>query len=280
MSAILAQLPRAVRIELMDEQSLRHMDSNLTGWADPVARLRKAIEKNEFELYCQPIVALAGAAGYAMGEVLVRMREEERALLPPGEFLPVMEHYRMMPQLDRWVVRNAVKRLAAGSRIPRLTVNLSSQTLEDEEFIRFVSAQLSHNGVPADMLAFEIDEHDILARPQAAQKFAASYHAAGGKILIDGFGRRSVSFAPIKALGVAFVKVDGSITRKLLSSEIARTKMGAILRVGEALGYSAVAECVEDQDILLRLKALGVGYAQGFGIYQPHPIDSFAAPAA
>ena len=61
----------------------------------------------------------------------MRMREEETALLPPGEFLPVFEHYRMMPQLDRWVVRNTVKRLAAGSRIPRFTVNLSSQTLAD-----------------------------------------------------------------------------------------------------------------------------------------------------
>ena len=279
MNAILAQLPHAARIVCMDAQSLRRMDSKLTGWANPVARLRQAIEKNEFELYCQPIVALAGEAVYSMGEVLVRMREEERALLPPGEFLPVMEHYRMMPQLDRWVVRNAIKRLAAGSRIPRLTVNLSGQTLEDEEFARFVSAQLTHKGVRADRLAFEIDEHDILARPQAAQQFAAAYHALGGKILIDGFGRRSVSFAPIKTLGVAFVKVDGSITRKLLTSEIARTKMGAILRVGEALAFEVVAECVEDQDILLRLKALGVGYAQGFGIYQPHPIDSFASKA-
>ena len=280
MSAILAQLGRAARIDPMDEQSLRRMDSQLTGWKDPVARLRQAIDKNEFELYCQPIVALAGEAGYAMGEVLVRMREEEKALLPPGEFLPVMEYYRMMPQLDRWVVRNTLKRLAAGTRIPRLTVNLSSQTLEDEEFVRFVSAQLTHNGVRAEALAFEIDENDTLARLQAAQRFAAAYHALGGKILIDGFGRRSVSFAPIKALGVAFVKVDGSITRKLLSSEIARAKMGAVLRVGEALGFSVVAECVEDQDILLRLKALGAAYAQGFGIYQPHPIDSFASRTA
>ena len=255
------------------------MDSQLTGWKDPVARLRRAIEKNEFELFCQPILTLAGDAFYNMGEILVRMREEERALLPPGEFLPVLEHFRMMPQLDRWVVRNTLKRLAAGSRIPCFTVNLSGQTLEDEEFIRFVSAQLSFNGVRADRLAFEIDEIDTLARPQAALQFAAGYQALGGRILIDGFGRRSVSFATVKALGTSFLKVDGSITRKLLSSEIALNKMSAILRVGRSLGFAVIAECVEDQDVLVRLKALGVGYAQGFGIYQPHPIDSFASPA-
>jgi len=263
----------------MDEQLLKRAESELAGWTNPMARLLQAIEKNEFELFCQPIVALAGDGGYPMGEILVRMREEERALLPPGEFLPVLEHHRMMPQLDRWVVRNTVKQLAVGSRIPRFTVNLSGQTLEDSDFPRFVAAQLSLNKVPASALAFEIDESDTLTRLPAAEQFAAAYHAMGGKLMIDGFGRRSVSFTAIQALNVAFVKVDGSIVRKLLTSEVARTKLNAILRVGEALGFSLVGECVEEQDVLLRLKALGLGFAQGFGIYQPHPIGAFALPA-
>ena len=80
----------------------------------------------------------------------------------------------------------------------------------------------------------------------------------------------------LKEMGVQFVKVDGSITRKLLTNEVAKTKMNAILRVSEALKFAIVAECVEDQDVLARLKALGCAYAQGFGIYQPHPIDSVA----
>src|ERR671935_25698 len=103
----------------MDDPFLERMDSQLAGWTDPVQRLRSAIENNEFELYCQPILQFAGDERYPMAEVLVRLREEERALLPPGEFLPVFEHYKMMPQLDRWVVRHTVKRLAEGSRIPR-----------------------------------------------------------------------------------------------------------------------------------------------------------------
>jgi EAL domain-containing protein (putative c-di-GMP-specific phosphodiesterase class I) len=78
---------------------------------------------------------------------------------------------------------------------------------------------------------------------------------------------------------VHVVKVDGSITRKLLVSEVARSKLSAILRIGEAIGYDTVAECVEEQDILTRLKALGVAYAQGFGIYQPQAIEKFALSA-
>jgi EAL domain-containing protein (putative c-di-GMP-specific phosphodiesterase class I) len=258
------------------DEFLQQMDSELAGWSDPVDRLRTAIDKDEFELYCQPILALQGGERFPLAEVLVRLREEEKALVPPGEFLPVFEHFRMMPQLDRWVVRHTVKRLAQGSRIPRFTVNLHGQTLEDVEFPRFVAAQLASNHVAPDRLLFEIDESDALLRLGAASGFAAAYRALGGAVLVDGFARRAVSFTPIRELGVQYVKVDGAITRKLLTSDVARTKMNAMLRVSEALKFSIVAECVEEEDVLARLKALGCGYAQGFGIHQPHPIDSVA----
>jgi EAL domain-containing protein (putative c-di-GMP-specific phosphodiesterase class I) len=260
----------------MDDKFFERMDSELTGWADPVARLQQAIEKDEFILYCQPILSLSQGGGYPMAEVLLRLREEESALLPPGDFLPVFEHYRMMPRLDRWVVRNTLKRLAAGSRIPRFTVNVSGETLADTEFPRFVATQLGALKVSADRLLFEIDESDLLLHPEVATLFAAACRKLGNGILIDGFGRRAVSFSVIKSIAADFIKVDGSITRKVLGNETARNKMNAVLRVSEALRFGVVAECVEDQDILTRLKALGVGYAQGFGIYQPHPIDRLA----
>jgi len=175
-----------------------------------------------------------------MAEVLVRLREEERALLPPGEFLPVFEHYRMMAQLDRWVVRHTIKRLVNGSRIPRFTVNLSGQALEDDDFPRFVAAQLSSQNVPAEKLLFEIDESDALLRLGACKRFSEAYRAVGGALLIDGFGHQAVSFVPVKELGVKFVKVDGSICRKILTSDTARNKLQAILRVGQTLGFGLV----------------------------------------
>ncbi len=260
-----------------DRKMIDQTDPGLAGWDNPIARLGQALEKDEFSLYCQPILALQGAERYPMGEVLVRMREEERALLPPGEFLPVFEHYYMMPQLDRWVVSHVVKHLARGSRVPRFTINVSGQTLDDREFPKFAAGELMSAGVTAGSVLYEIDESDTLARLEAAVRFATAVKAIGGGLLLDGFGRRSVSFSPLKTLRVDFVKVDGSIVRKLLTSEVARTKMNAILRVAESIGIGVVAECVEDQDVLVRLKALGVGYAQGFGVYQPHPLDSIAA---
>jgi EAL domain-containing protein (putative c-di-GMP-specific phosphodiesterase class I) len=205
------------------------------------------------------------------------MREEESALLPPGEFLPVFEHYRMMPQLDRWVVRSTARRLASGSKVPRFTVNVSRQTLDDEDFPMFVRDEIRNARIPAAALMFEIDEPDALASPQSAARFAGDMKAVGCGLLIDGFGRRAASFAPLKTLRVDFIKVDGSLTRRILSSETAGNKLKAMVRVSDATGIGVVAECVEEQDILVRVKALGVGYVQGFGVYRPHPIDSIAA---
>ncbi|MGH8691799.1 MAG: EAL domain-containing protein [Burkholderiales bacterium] len=260
----------------MDDRFLERMDEQLAGWSDPAARLRAALEKDEFTLYCQPILALSGNDTCPMGEVLVRMREEEAALLPPGEFLPVFEHFGMMPQLDRWVLRHVVQQLVRGSRIPRLTINVSGQTLQDAQFPPFAAAELRRAGVAMDRVMFEIDESDVLARLETAARFASAVKAYGGGLLIDGFCRRAVSFAPFKSLRLDFVKVDGSVIRKLLASETAQTKVKAVVRVAEALGFGVVAECVEERDVLARLKALEVGFAQGFGVYQPQPIDRVA----
>jgi EAL domain-containing protein (putative c-di-GMP-specific phosphodiesterase class I) len=261
---------------LVDENSIDRTSAELTGWPKPLARLRAALEKNEFALYCQPILALSDGERYPMAEVLVRMREEERALLPPGEFLPVFEHYAMMPQLDRWVLRHTVQQFARGSRIPRFTINLSGQTLRDAAFPGFAAAELRAAGIAMDAVMFEIDESDVLERPEAAAGFASAVKAYGGGVLIDGFCRRAVSFAPFKALRPDFVKVDGSVTRKLLANEAAQTKLKAVVRVAEALGIGVVAECVEEQDVLVRLKGLNVGFAQGFGVVEPQPIERFS----
>ena len=268
----------------MEQKSIERADAvdrtstELAGWPEPLLRLREALEKNEFALYCQPIVALAGRKDdFPMGEVLVRMREEERSLLPPGDFLPVFEHYLMMPQLDRWVLRHAVRALVRGSRIPRLSINVSGQTLRDGGFPAFAAAELRAARLAMNAVVFELDETDVLARPEAAAAFSAAVRAYGGSVLIDGFCRRAVSFAPFNALRPEYVKVDGSVIRKLLSSESAQTKLRAVVRVAHTLGMGVVAECVESEDVRARLKDFEVGFAQGFGVVQPRPIESFSS---
>ena len=250
------------------------------GRGDSRERIRQALARDELTLYCQPITALAGGAAFPMAEVLVRLREEEKALLPPGAFLPVFEKYGLMPELDRWVVRHVIAHISRGSRVPRFSINVSSQSLADAAFAKAVALELVSAGVSGTAILFEIDEADSLARLEAATQFARGIRAVGCGLMVDGFGRLSQSFSALKALKVDFVKVDGSIVRRLLTDADAETRLRAIQKIGESMGFELVAEMVEDQDILVRLKALGVAYAQGFGICQPHPIERLARDIA
>jgi len=262
-----------------DDQFLDQMGQQLTGWSDPFARLRQALDRDELQLYCQPILSLRPPGGFVMAEVLIRLREEETLMLPPGDFLPVFEHFGMMPELDRWVVSHVLRWLA-GARpggFRSFSINISVQTLGDLEFPGFVAAELRSMRLPPAALTFEIEESSVLARAGSAVEFAAAMKGEGCKVAIDGFGQRSVSFAPLKTLRVDFIKVDGSIVRNLLRSSVAEQKLKAVVRVGEAIGVGVIAECVEQTDILARLKALNVGYAQGFGVARPAPIAERSA---
>ena len=257
------------------ERFLERMGRELTGWADPVQRLRQALARDELILFAQPIESLQEPGTYPMAEALVRLREEEAALLPPGEFLPVFEHCRMMPEFDQWVLRHVAAAISSGSIVRRFGVNVSGQTLAETGFATEAAAVLARAEVDPSSVVFEIDESDFLAHPDAAERFAAAAKAIGCKLLLDGFGRRSVSFTALKTLGVDYVKVDGVIVRKLATSEVARAKLSTIARVGEVIGVTVIAECVEDRETVSCLAAAGVRYAQGFGIRPPEPIDKF-----
>ena len=248
-------------------------ESPQLAWNDTPTRLRTALKQDEFVLFCQPILALRGGGGFALAEVLIRLREEEQALLPPGEFLPLFEEHRMMPLLDRWVLVRILQRLAAGCRVPRLAMNVAGQTLLDEEFPGFFAESVKRAKVPAAAIVFEIDENDLVGRPQAVKRFAERIRASGGGLAVSGFGRRMDSFEALERLRPDFVKVDGSITLKIVKSAAHEGMLKAVLRMAVSLRIGVIAECVEEQDVLLRLGALGVGYAQGFGVSTPRPLE-------
>ena len=259
-------------------QFIQKMDGQLLGWEHPAARLREALDYDHFRLYAQAVVALGPPQGIAMAEVLVRLREEEERLLPPGDFLPAFAHYGMMAELDRWVVRGALRKLGGDGKVRKLSVNVSGQTVEEPGFAPFVAMQLRLASLDPASLVIEIDENDAIDRRQAAERFAAEMKGIGCELLIDGFARRSVSFEPLKALLVNYVKVDGTIIRNILRSAGAAAKLRAIVRVGEVTGVGVIAECVEEQAVLANLKLLKVGYAQGFGVHEPEPIDALFKP--
>lgn len=243
---------------------------------DPVALVRHALASDAFALFAQPIGALGTTMSYPMAELLVRMHEEENAMLPPGEFFPVLEHFGMLPELDRWVLGRALRRLAEGSRIQTLCVNVSAQTLADRAYPAFFADELLQQGLEGERILFEIEEADAIAVPDCLARFAATVGSLGSGIVIESFGRADGAWEPLNAPCVRFVKLHGSFTRRLLAGEALSADKTTLVRVVAEMGIGIIADFVEELRWLRRLKSLGIGYVQGFGVYQPQPLDSFA----
>jgi EAL domain-containing protein (putative c-di-GMP-specific phosphodiesterase class I) len=251
-------------------------------WSDRVSHLRNALNDDAFALYCQPIAALGGLVlAYPMGEVLIRLREEESALLPPGEFLPVLEHYGLMPHLDRWVVRTLFRRVSIGSRIAHFCINLSVQTLADHGFPNYVADELVRARMPGNCALFEIEEHEVLASPASVARFAALIGSLGAGVVLDGFGRTPDALQLLVDVPcVRAVKLHFSITRRLLSEGRSNPELDHLLCETAARKIAVVAECVEEPEALRRLQSLKIGFAQGFGVYKPQPLEVFIEPHA
>jgi EAL domain-containing protein (putative c-di-GMP-specific phosphodiesterase class I) len=238
---------------------------------DPSAEhsLRHALSHNEFVLYGQPILSLQGAEDYTMAEVLVRMSAEEDYLLPPGEFFPAFEHYGLMPELDRWVCAQAIRLLARSPVISVLCINLHRQTLADEGFADSVAYELARARVEGASLVFELSETDVHALPEVAERATADLRRHGCWISIGGVNGGAESLATVKRLRPEMIKIDGNIIRHVLDDHSAELRLKALTRMSQILHLSLIAEFVEDREVLDRLRALGVSYAQGFGIFKP-----------
>jgi EAL domain-containing protein (putative c-di-GMP-specific phosphodiesterase class I) len=152
-------------------------------------------------------------------------------------------------------------------------VNLSRQTIADSAFPNFFADELDASRVPADCVVFEIDERDAIAAPSPVRRLCAAVGSLGAGVLIDGFGGGQARLASLALPCLQFVKLHGSLTRNLATDGAAVENVLELLRVASDLGIAAIAECVECEEVLARLRAIKVRYAQGFGICVPQPID-------
>lgn len=252
---------------------LKSLTEELTGWGNPRERIREAIQKDGFDLYAQEIVALgAGAPIRTLHELLIRMRDEEQNMVPPGTFLPIAERFNMMADIDRFVVRKALAARAAKSAAaaaPVLCINLARASIEDPAFPEFVARALEQSGMPGEVLCFEIADADAIACLADAERFARALKPRGCRFTLDGFGRARIGFDHVRALPLDFLKIDGSIILQILRVPEALAKVRAIQRVCKVIGVRTIAEMVESDGSLESLRAIGVDYAQGFGIAQP-----------
>ncbi len=254
------------------ELALRH------GEIRQVEQIRAALEENRFALSYQPIVDLAAPADIGRHmEILLRMRAGNGEMISPGVFIPAAERYNLMSSVDRWVVTETLKWLASQNntlgQLEMCAINLSGQSVGDEQFLDFLLSRLDEFALPAGMLCFEVTETAAIANLARASHFIRKIKDRGHHFALDDFGSGMSSFQYLRNLPVDYLKIDGNFVKDMTHDPVDYAMVEAIHRVGRVMGIKTIAEFAENQEILACLRDIGVDYAQGYGIAAPRPLE-------
>ena len=257
------------------DASLRHEEMK---W---VSRITSAVEDDRFELFFQPIIGIGKENGERRGhyELLLRMRDENGELVGPDQFIPAAERYNLMSTLDRWVIHEALSKLADRSEDGEakftLAINLSGTSLSEDRFLDFVIDELEAQKLPKGAICFEITETAAISNLSRVVHFMRALKELGCKFSLDDFGSGLSSFTYLKNLPVDYLKIDGHFISKVAEDNVDESMVKAIHEVGSAMGIETIAERVETKAVLEKLGALGVEFAQGYYIARPISVESF-----
>jgi diguanylate cyclase (GGDEF)-like protein len=249
----------------------RHRD------AIAVGQLRSALKADRLLLYAQRIAPLQNPSLPGGYEILLRLRETDGTLVPPGPLIEAAGRYQILPTIDRWVIKRALQMLGPHRSMFRsrglgMSINVSGQSIGDESFIQNFMELLKEANLPRACVSVELTEQAAITNLARAQQMVSRVRSLGCEIALDDFGTGANSLTYLKALEVGRVKIDGSFVRDILSDRNSRATVRAIVELAKGLGIPTVAEYVENDLIAREVKSLGVDYAQGFGIGKPEPL--------
>ncbi|MDW8060556.1 MAG: EAL domain-containing protein [Thermomicrobium sp.] len=255
------------RIELYEPERHRS-DGSLV--VRSLATLQAALERNDFLLLAQPIVDLRSRRPVGQ-ELLLRLRKDRDRSSEPENFLPIAERLGLMPKLDLWVIRQALR--SAERTGQRVHVNLSAQTLRDTGTLRTLVEEVEKATFLAGNLVLELTETAAIADFQRARDEFTALRSRGCRFAIDDFGVGYSSLYQLRSLPIDILKIDGSFVAGLLDDPVNRHIVRAIVELARALGTETVAEWVEDERLVPVLQELGVDYGQGFALGPPVPLE-------
>ncbi len=238
-------------------------------WVD---QLHQALEGDTFELMVQPIMRLADRS-VRHYEVLVRMRNTDQELLMPGRFIPFAEHSGQIVQLDRWVLRAALrllKRVQADGI--SLAVNLSGQSLHDDGLTDYLTAELQASGANPHQLILEITETAAVTDFSTARGVLQGIRELGCRTALDDFGVGFSSFHYLGQLPVDYIKIDGSFIRSLTHNDDSRVIVKAIADIAAGFGKEAIAEFVDQEALVPLLQDYRIAFGQGYHLGRPVPV--------
>ncbi|MDX6521632.1 MAG: hypothetical protein QOF08_2237, partial [Gaiellales bacterium] len=235
------------------------------GW---LSRIRDALDEDRLVLFAQPIVDLSSGET-VQRELLIRMRERDGTFVSPGEFLPAAERYGLIGEIDTWVIGQAAALAAGGTPVE---INLSGLSIGDPAILAAVERALEESGADPKLLVFEVTETAVASDLDAGRAFAEQLKALGCGFALDDFGTGFGGLTYLKHLPADTLKIDIDFVRDLLTSEPDQRLVRAIVDLAHGFGQTTIAEGVEDEQTLQRLREMGVDRAQGYFLGRPGPL--------
>jgi EAL domain-containing protein (putative c-di-GMP-specific phosphodiesterase class I) len=245
-----------------------------------LARIEKALINAEFRLFIQPKINLK--TGQVVGaEALIRWQHPIRGLIPPAEFLPLIEDHDLAIALGEWVISEAMTILQCWcdhSLNPALSINIGARHLRQENFCEHLSAILQQfPTVPKNQLEIEIVESAALDDLQKVSELIAICKNLGVNFALDDFGTGYSALIYLKRLAVTTLKIDQTFVRDLLTDQSDLAIVRGIIGLAKAFDTTIVAEGVETWQQAHCLLDLGCDIVQGYAIARPMPADEFLA---
>ena len=240
-------------------------------------QLREAMQEDRLTLFAQRIMPLHRQEEVGGYELLLRLVDRPDKNEAPSALLAVALRTELAPALDLWVIEQAISAarphlsvlLAANVS---LSINLAGPSLTDDRFLERVHELISGSGIPPGLIMFEVTETVALLSLTKAVKFIQELRSLGCRFALDDFGTGVNSLKNLTNLPVDRVKIDGSFVSDILTNRQSAAIVRAIVTLARDLGIDTVAEYAETEQIVQRLRELGVEYAQGYGIEKPRAV--------
>jgi diguanylate cyclase (GGDEF)-like protein/PAS domain S-box-containing protein len=238
--------------------------------------LHRAVDRQEFRLFYQPLVGLPSQRLSGV-EALLRWHHPHRGFISPAEFVPLLEDNGLILQVGAWVLETACKQAQAwlekGLDPGKVAVNVSPRQFRDEGFAATVKNVLEATKLPPERLELEITETLLMKDQEQSQRMLAELKAMGVHVAIDDFGTGYSSLGRLKRYPIDTLKIDRTFTSEIGANEDDNAICTTIIGLGHLLGMSVTAEGVETEEQLRFLAAHGCDCIQGYFFAKPMPAD-------
>ena len=262
--------PNHVLLFSPDDEQIK-LQNKLNEW---VGNIDNVFAQNRLFIRCQKIAAIDPSHGkHQHYEILLGIKDEAGNTIPPDNFIPAVERCKRMPEIDQWVIKNVFEWIDKNkddfAKSDGFAINLSGQSINNQEFLDFLKAFLASSSAPLDKITFEITETIASQSLVFTKNFIYTIKEFGCKFSLDDFGSGYSSYSYLKNLNVDYLKIDGAFVKDIANNKADVAIVKSMNEIAHSLGLKTIAEYVENNEIMEILKEIGVDYAQGYEVEKP-----------